>query len=483
MNNIGQPGTPVADTGQQIVKPAAAQPAVATAPPATVTPPVTIGQTAETTMTAQPRPDLAMTVIADRARWRVRDRLHSALGRLVRRRRISWRAALTALTAEDQHVGAARDPGRKTHVESLVQALGKQAADGSLAKSQRGLNRRARKADRLRAKQARLRVRAEHRTRDWVRHPVGGHDTAEMLERAGADLRGQISAELADGSRKHLRLPRWIRHIPQLVLVADFSMLLYFFGGITNVDWDSPLSSSLAFAGLLAAMVTTLCYGFLAFTGYRLRTYKDHSGAVAQHDLDGLTRAACAAAAGGAAAIATLMFIRMRAEVLDALGPQGWATAVVIAVVLAVVSVLANFLIILIHALDGSDEVARLDAIGANVSGPLGKAHRMHEKAAVLAYQVAIQQRRADRQAIGAINKAGRHLTVSDQYIEAGRALHQGAGPHADQAIDPGQHDGAVGYLDDGTRPTPDLRPLRTALEHVRSPLQEAQAEAGEQAS
>ena len=70
-------------------------------------------------------------------------------------------------------------------------------------------------------------------------------------------------------------------------------------------------------------MVTALSYGFLAFAGYRLRGYKDHSGGIAFGDLDGLTRAACAAAAVGMAAIAALMFIRMRTEVLYALGPQG----------------------------------------------------------------------------------------------------------------------------------------------------------------
>jgi hypothetical protein len=479
MNNIDRPGKLGPDTGQAIVRPLV-QPTVAVHQPATMAPPVTIGQTTE--MAAQPRPDLAATVLAERARLRARDRLPGALGRLVGRPRVSWRAALAALSAEDLHVGATRDPARKTHAESLVQALGKQAADGSLAKSQRRLDRKVRKAERLRAKQARLRVRAEHRAGDRVRHPDGGHETAEQLERAGADLRGRITAELADGSRKHGRLPRWIRHIPQLVLVVDFSLLLYFFAGITNVDWNSPISPNLGFAILLGVMVTTLSYGFLSFTGYRLRTYKDHSGAVARRDLDGLTKAACGAAAGGAAVIAALMFVRMRAEVLDALGPQGWVTAVVIAVGLAVVSALANFLVILIHALDGSDEVARLDAIWANASGPLGKAHRMREKAAIMAYRLAIQQRRADRQAMGAMTEAGRRLAAADQIIEAARAIHQGTGPHADQAVDPNQHDGAVGYLDDGTRPTPDLRPLRMALDHVRSPLPEMPAQADEPA-
>ena len=468
MNNIDHSGRPGADTGQEIVKP----PAVTAPQHSAMTPPVTIGQPTEATaMTTPLRADLAAAVFAERARWRVRDRLTRALNRLLRGRRVSRRAALAALSAEDEHVGGVRDPGRTTHAEGLLQARGKQAADRSLAKSQRRMNRRARKADRLKARQARLRVRAEHRAGDRVPHPVGGHDTAAMLERAGAALRDRIDAEMADGSLKHTRFPRWIRGIPKLVLVADFSMLLYFFAGITNVDWAAPVSPSLGFAALLAAMVTAATYGFLAFAGYRLRTYKDHSGAIARHALDGLTKAACGAAAGGGAAVASLMFVRMRSEVIDALGTRGWVTAVLIAVVLAVVSALANFLVILIHALDGSDDVARLDAIWANARGPLGKAHRMREKAAAITYQVAVQQRRADRQAAAAITRAGRHLTVIDQYLQAGRSLHQGAGPHADQAIDPGRSDGVVGYLDDDARPVPDLRPLCKALDHVHSPL------------
>lgn len=475
-SNIDPSAKPVPDTGQEIVKPS---PPAAAAQAAVVTPSVTVGPPGESVaMTAQPRPDLAATVLAEHARWRARGLLIRLLGRLVRGRRVSWRAAIAALAAEDQHVGAARDPARKTHTEALVRALGKQAADGSLAKSQRGINRRARKTDRMKAKQARLAVRAEHRAGDRVPHPTGGHDTAATLEHTGVLLRSRIDAEMADGSLKHERFPRWIRHIPKFVLVVDFSMLVYFFSGITNVNWESPISPSLAFACLLAAMVTVLSYGFLAFAGYRLRTFKDHSGGIARHALDGLTKAACGAAAGGAAAVAALMFVRMRAEVLDALGPGGWATAVLIAVVLAVVSALANFLVILIHALDGSDEVARLNMIWAKTRRPLGKAHRMREKAAGLAYQIAVQQRITDRQATGAKTKAGRHLARADQFIEASRAIHQGAGPHAGPTLDPNQVDGVVGYLDDRTRPAPDLRPLHTALDHVRSPLPEATAPA-----
>ena len=275
--------------------------------------------------------DLAAAVFLQRARRRSRTRLQRGLPKVLRHRRVTRRGALAVLLAEDHHVGASRDPARATHGETVVRAAGKAGADGHLVRSQRRLDRAARRIDRQRARQARLLVRAGHRQHDLARHPDGGQETVADLRRYQAAQRAQIEDEKARGSRKHQRLPRWIGHVPKLVLLVDFCLLLYFFAGITDVDWSSPLSAPLAFAVLLAAMVTLLSYGFLAFAGYRLRGYKDHSGAIASGDLDGLTRVACVAAGAGMAVIAALMFIRMRTEVLYALGPQGWVTALVIA--------------------------------------------------------------------------------------------------------------------------------------------------------
>ena len=123
-------------------------------------------------------------------------------------------------------------------------------ADRRLARSQRRLDRAARRIDRQRARQARLLVRAGHRQHDLVRHPDGGQETVTDLRRYQAAQRAQIEDETARGSRKHQRLPRWIRHFPKLVLALDFGLLLYFFAGITDVNWASPLSADLAFAVL-----------------------------------------------------------------------------------------------------------------------------------------------------------------------------------------------------------------------------------------
>jgi hypothetical protein len=132
-------------------------------------------------------------------------------------------------------------------------------------------------------------------TRARDRMGLAAHSGGE--QEAMADLwryqaaQSQIEDEMARGPRKHHRLPRWIGHVPTLVLLTDFCLLLYFLAGITDVDWASPLSVNLAFAVLLT---TTVSYAFLAFVGYCLRGYKDHSRAIVPGDL----ASACARARG-----------------------------------------------------------------------------------------------------------------------------------------------------------------------------------------
>ena len=415
--------------------------------------------------------DLSAAAREQRARLRSRSRVRRSFGRMLSRRRLSHRRAVTALVAEDDHIGADRDLACPTHGETAIQAVGKAGADAELARAQRRLEREARGADGLRARQAELYTRATYRSADRVRHPDGGQRPVAEAQQDEAALRRQIEDEAARGSRKHHRLPWWIGRIPILVLVVDVSLLLYFFAGITDVNWASPLSASLVFAVLLAAMVTVLSYGFLAFAGHRLRDYKDHSGAVAFTELDALTKMACWFSAAGVAVLAALMFVRMRAEVLDALGSRAWTTALVIAVAVAVVSVMANFLVVAIHALDGSREVARLNALSAAVSGPLGQAREMREQADLIPHRIAASRRRAHRAAIGAITRAGQPLTAADQAISAARAAHQGTGPHASLPSDPNQHEHVAGYRDPESVPRPDLRALRAALEDIDTDL------------
>src|ERR1700722_60431 len=88
-----------------------------------------------------------------------------------------------------------------------------------------------------------------------------GLRTFAMRAQAEAKLRVRVEHEKNHGSRKHQRLPRWMRWIPRGVSVLDFGLLLYFFAGITDVRWATPRSGSLAVATLSAAGLTALSYG------------------------------------------------------------------------------------------------------------------------------------------------------------------------------------------------------------------------------
>ena len=197
----------------------------------------------------------------------------------------------------------------------------------------------------------------------------------------------QINRETALGSLKHRRLPRWQHWIPKLVLFFDFILLLYFFAGITDVDWQSPLSMNLAFATALAAMVTVLSYGFLSFTGHRMRSHKNHAGTVHLDELDGFTKAAFGIAMTIIAVLAALMYLRIRGEVIDALGLQAGETTLVIPLAVAVVSAVSNYLVVLIHAFDGSDEAQRLDRLASAARRLARKAHRLRRRGAQQAHR------------------------------------------------------------------------------------------------
>ena len=424
----------------------------------------------------QPEPGLAAEAFLQSTRRRSRAQLRGRFMKVLRRR-ISLRAAVDALLAEDRYIGSERDPKLATHGETLVRAAGKIQADAQLARLQRRLDRVARRIDRLRARQAMLLIRAANLQRDLVHHPDGGQGMLTEVLRDQASQRAQIASEIAQGSHKHQRLPRWIRRIPKLVFLADFLLLLYFFSGVTDVNWASPLSLPLAFAVLLAAMVTGISFAFLGFTGDRLRSHKDHSGKILFSSLDGTTKAACWFAAADIMASQAIMFIRMWTEVIYALGPGAGAIAVVIALVLAIVSALANLLVIAIYALDGSDQVARLDALSAAISGPLSRANEMREKADLIPQRITARQRRAHRDAAEAVTRAGRHLAAADQVIDAARAVHQAAGPYSEPASDPNTLDQVAGYRDDQSVPRPDLRAVRMTLEHIDEPMANAEQE------
>jgi hypothetical protein len=182
---------------------------------------------------------------------------------------------------------------------------------------------------------------------------------------AEARLRARVEHEKDRGSRRHQRLPRWMRWIPLGVSVFDFGLLLYFFAGITDVRWAEPLSSSSAVAALSAAGVTVLSYGFLAFVGRRIRTRKDHSGAVQLNELGASTGTAAGFSVAVTVAFAALGFTLMRAEALNVLGARAGFTTLALSLIWAAVTAGANLSAIAVYALDGSAEVTRLARLSA----------------------------------------------------------------------------------------------------------------------
>src|ERR1022692_1568312 len=384
------------------------------------------------------------------------------------------RRFMRGLVAEQDLIGQQRDPAPHTHGETVVLGHGKARAETALARSGRPLERQTRRTEAVKARQARLRIQAGLRRTHRITHPDGGERTvAETLADQEAQ-RASINADIKAGSRRHDRVSRGFRQLPGLVAVLDFLLLLFFFAGITNVNWSMALSIELAFAIVLAVMTTGVSYGFLALAGRRMRCCKDDSGAIRFDELDRLAKVVTAAAVAAIAVLAVLMFVRMRAEVLDALGHRAGATAMIVPAALATVSVLANALVIVVHALDGSPEVDRLGALGAAVHSHLLAEHRQLAKGAVLDPTIDVLRRRTRRTAVTAVTAASRHRSAAETTIDLARAVHQGVGPHSEPTVNPNQESRVLGYRQADTSPQVDERALRQVREHVDSALPSA---------
>ena len=392
----------------------------------------------------------------------------------MRGRRVSRRAALRSLVIEQIHIGRPRAASTTSYTENVLRGLGKAAGDKVLRRTHRTLTRRASRADGLRTEQATLRTQAGYRRGDIVRHPDGGVRTVAATLGDQETLRERISADIQAGSRRHRRLPAMLRRVPLIVFVADALLLLYFFSGVTNVDWSSPLSAALAFAAMLAAMVTGISFAFFRLTGDQLQQYKNDAGTIPLRGLDEATTALACVALAAIAVLAALMYFRMHAEVIDALGRGSGATAIIIGLTLATVSVLANTLVIAVHALDGSAESDRLEALGGAVHRPLRDERQRHERADSLEHRIAALGRKSDRDVAAGITKAGHQRAAADRLIDAGRAVHQGAGPLSEPAVDPNGRDGVIGYRHTEATPVTDERALRLAQRHVHAALDSA---------
>jgi hypothetical protein len=416
-----------------------------------------------------PRPNL--TVVPHAEEGAPAARLRRNLNRMMRGRRVSRRHTLRALVIEHVLIGRQRDASSASYAENLTRGLGKAAADHVLGKTHRTLDGLASKADRIRAEQAALRTRAGYRRGDFVAHPDGGVRTVTETVEDQDSQRAKIIAAIDAGSYRHRRLSKALRRVPVIIFISDALLLLYFFSGVTNVDWTSPLSAALIFAVMLAAMVTCISFAFFRLAGDRLRHYKNDAGTVPLRGLDDATMVIAGLALAAVAVLATLMYFRMHAEVIDALGSSAGFSAVVIGLTLATVSILANIMVIAVHALNGSPEADRLDALGTTVNKPLGDERKLNEDADAREKELAILARKAERVAAKGFTAAGHQRAASDRYIDAARAVHQGVGPLSEPAVNPNDHEGVVGYRRTAATPEVDERPVRLCLQHVSTPL------------
>lgn len=397
--------------------------------------------------------------------------LRSAILRTMRGRRLSRRAAITSMLAEQHIIGARRHPSTHSHGETVISGLGKAAGDTVLHKAHTNLERLAAKADNLRAEQRSLIARAEQIPDDLIPHPDGGVRTVADTNADHDQLHAQIRGEISGGSLRNRRLPELLRHAPVIIFTCDALLLLYFFSGVTNVDWTRPVSVGLVFAGALAAIVTGLAFLYCRYVGDRLRHYKNDEGTLSFAGMDGWTKTSAALAIVTVTVLAPLMFIRMRTEVLNDLGSQAQGTAIVVGLTLAVVSILAVFVTVAVHALDGSPETDRLDALGKAVAGPLSEQAALRHEAKDLDAEIAATIRKAERMAARAKTRAGHQRAAADRVIDAARAIHQGVGPLTEPAIDPNQQDGIVGYRRTDATPEVDERALRVTMRHINTPL------------
>jgi hypothetical protein len=400
-------------------------------------------------------------------------RLRRLLARILPGPRIRFRAAVKSLVIEQLITGGTRAAITISHAENLILALGKAAGDQILQKTQGVLDALAKKSDGLRAAQAALRIRALYRDGDIIPYPDGGVQTVIDTAAEQDRVRDQVSEDTSRGSYRHRRLPAILRRVPMVVFCCDGLLLLYFFSGITDVDWSSPFSSTpaLVFAVLLAAMVTGISFAFFRFTGDRLQQYKDDTGTVPLRGLDMGTNVSMGLSGGAMLVLATLMFTRMNAEVILSLGPNSDFTATIVGLTLAVVGILANTLVIAVHALDGSTETDRLDALGAAVGPALAAQHQLLEQADALDPVIAVTIREAERTAHAGITAAGYERATAERTIDAGRAAHQGAGPFCEPAVDPNDQDGVIGYRRPDATPKADERPIHHTLGQLSTPL------------
>jgi len=354
----------------------------------------------------------------------------------------------------------------------VVLAAGKATAERSLKAAEGKLERRSKANDKQRARHAKPLQAAKHERRRHVRHPTGGRQTVSAVQDEHDELHATIKKDTEAGSRRHRRLGRSLRRIPPVAFTADFLISLWFFGGVTDVDFSDPLSTSanLAFALVVAGTVTVIAFAYLKFVGSQLRVHKNDAGTIAPASLDPLTRGLVGLAGLGMAVVALFTYTRLHAEVTEALGAHSGGTAAAVGLTVAVVSILASVLVVGVHCLDGSDDTEHLKGLGRALRRPLSRCHKLEAQAVKIEPAVDQARRRTERAITQTVTEASRRRAVADQVVDAGRAGTQSLGPHSEASSDPNDSHDAVGYRHPGG-PSVDMRHIRQIEDHLEAPI------------
>jgi hypothetical protein len=246
-------------------------------------------------------------------------------------------------------------PPKELHEAQAVQ-VGQVVCD----RGTRRLRRLAVDVERTAGRRFRLDGRRRRAEKVLLRDPDLGWRSVEALRAEADALETGIGAESAAGSLRHRRLPWFLRHVPAVIVAADFVVLCSYTADVFDVNWRHPTSTwaQLVVAVVFAVIATGTAYAWLSLTGHRLRSFRDRRGEVTWSLLGATTWLILALAVVLLAALGGLMAVRVRAEILslDLHSPS----ATPVAAVFAVVAVIANCAVVAVHAFDGSDQTERL---------------------------------------------------------------------------------------------------------------------------
>lgn len=420
----------------------------------------------------------------DAARRRAAQRrLHRGLVLLLRSRPVSRSRTLATLHAEQETAPVALPVGdrRCTHAESVVLTRGRARAQSTLGRGALMVAWTARRQEWLASVLTAIEGWADGRGRAPVRL---GRATVPIETAVGERdyLERMIAGHTMAGARLHQRLPRLLRWAPPGIAAIDLVVLLYFTGVVFDVNPQAPLSLPGLVALAFALLATAVSYAWLTLAGNRLNGYRDRRGEIVWRAVGAATGALLIGVDILVAALAGLMYTRVYAEVVGALpataSPAAESTAhrtgVVMGVVFAVFSTIANLSVVAVHALDGSPATHRSDQLGHALARRRRHLNTLRWVQQQLRHRRDLLARRAERSATRTVTRVNGRLIASEQLIDAARSRHQGRGPItepiADSEPEAPQGQGPRGHL--GAPPT-DSRPLTIACQHAQSTVDE----------